>query len=142
MISISCLSRSFGRKEVLKAVSVTFEAGRTYGIVGANGAGKSTLFKCMAGLLSFTGRITPPIHHLKQNLGFLQTEPYFFSKITGREYIKLLCAARRKDVKDIDRRNIFALPLDEYAISYSTGMKKKLALMAILMQENEVLILY
>lgn len=42
---------------------------------------------------------------------------------------------------EIDNRNIFDLPLNQYAATYSTGMKKKLALMAILIQENKVLIL-
>jgi ABC-2 type transport system ATP-binding protein len=71
----------------------------------------------------------------------LQTEPYFFSKITGREYLQLMCNARKIKMNDADEKNIFDLPLNQYAATYSTGMKKKLALMAILMQENEVLIL-
>ena len=41
----------------------------------------------------------------------------------------------------MDERNIFDLPLNQYASTYSTGMKKKLALTAILFQENEVYIL-
>ena len=39
------------------------------------------------------------------------------------------------------RKNIFDLPLDQYASTYSTGMKKKLALTAILLQENDYFIL-
>lgn len=41
----------------------------------------------------------------------------------------------------MDARNIFDLPLDQYAVEYSTGMKKKLALFGVLLQENEVFIL-
>jgi ABC-2 type transport system ATP-binding protein len=41
----------------------------------------------------------------------------------------------------MDERNIFDLPLDQYASTYSTGMKKKLAVAAILMQENSCYIL-
>ena len=36
---------------------------------------------------------------------------------------------------------IFQLPLDRYAAEYSTGMKKKLGFMALLLQENDVFIL-
>jgi ABC-2 type transport system ATP-binding protein len=34
-------------------------------------------------------------------------------------------------VRDIDKRNIFDLPLEQYASTYSTGMKKKLAIKLI-----------
>ncbi|MFZ4548973.1 MAG: hypothetical protein ACOYN4_16100, partial [Bacteroidales bacterium] len=52
-------------------------------------------------------------------------------------YIQLLCNARNKQTGNINERNIFELPLNQYASTYSTGMKKKLALTAILMQEND-----
>jgi ABC-2 type transport system ATP-binding protein len=71
----------------------------------------------------------------------LLTDPFFFSKITGKEYIRLLCNARGKTNLDIDSKNIFDLPLNQYASTYSTGMKKKLAITAILLQENEYFIL-
>jgi ABC-2 type transport system ATP-binding protein len=71
----------------------------------------------------------------------LFTEPFFFEKITGKEYIKLLCNARQIPVNEIESRNIFDLPLHQYASIYSTGMKKKLALTAILLQRNEYFIL-
>lgn len=69
------------------------------------------------------------------------TEPFFFEKITGKEYIQLLCNARQIPVNEIENRNIFDLPLHQYASTYSTGMKKKLALTAILLQRNEYFIL-
>jgi ABC-2 type transport system ATP-binding protein len=69
------------------------------------------------------------------------TEPFFFTKITGNEYIRLLCNARGITLKDIEARNIFDLPLNQYASTYSTGMKKKLALTAILLQDNKYFIL-
>jgi ABC-2 type transport system ATP-binding protein len=56
--------------------------------------------------------------------------------MTGKEYIRLLCNARGKTNIRIDEKNIFNLPLDQYASTYSTGMKKKLAITAILLQEN------
>jgi ABC-2 type transport system ATP-binding protein len=71
----------------------------------------------------------------------LPTNPYFFPKITGREYLQLLCNARNIEVKNLDTKNIFDLPLHQYAITYSTGMKKKLALTALLIQHNDYLIL-
>lgn len=141
MIKIKELSKLFGNKEVLKNLSMEFSTGNVYGIVGENGAGKTTLFRCIAGLESYSGEIISDVMPLKNHLGLLLTEPFFFSMMTGREYIRLLCNARGKTNVDIDSKNIFDLPLDQYASTYSTGMKKKLAITAILLQENEYFIL-
>ena len=141
MIKIKELSKLFGNKEVLKNLSMEFSTGNVYGIVGENGAGKTTLFRCIAGLESYSGEIISDVMPLKNHLGLLLTEPFFFSMITGREYIRLLCNARGKTNVDIDSKNIFDLPLEQYASTYSTGMKKKLAITAILLQENEYFIL-
>ena len=141
MIKIKELSKLFGNKEVLKNLSMEFSKGNVYGIVGENGAGKTTLFRCIAGLESYSGEIISDVMPLKNHLGLLLTEPFFFSMMTGREYIRLLCNARGKTNVDIDNKNIFDLPLEQYASTYSTGMKKKLAITAILLQENEYFIL-
>lgn len=141
MIDIQNLSKSYGAKEVLHNINLKFEPGKVYGIVGENGAGKTTLFRCIAGLEDYTGTITASHEPLKNHLGLLLTDPFFFSKITGREYLQLLCNARDKQTGDIETRNVFGLPLNQYAATYSTGMKKKLALTAILLQENQYFIL-
>ncbi|MDP4579836.1 MAG: ATP-binding cassette domain-containing protein [Saprospiraceae bacterium] len=141
MIKIKELSKLFGNKEVLKNLSMEFSTGNVYGIVGENGAGKTTLFRCIAGLESYSGEIISDVMPLKNHLGLLLTEPFFFTMMTGREYIRLLCNARGKTNVDIDNKNIFDLPLEQYASTYSTGMKKKLAITAILLQENEYFIL-
>ncbi len=141
MIKIKGLSKNFGKNEVLKDINMEFSKGRVYGIVGENGAGKTTLFRCIAGLESYNGDIISDVQPLKNYLGLLLTDPFFFSKITGKEYIRLLCNARGKKNVNIDQKNIFDLPLNQYASTYSTGMKKKLAITAILLQENECFIL-
>jgi ABC-2 type transport system ATP-binding protein len=141
MIRITGLSKNFGDKQALKNINVQFDKGKVYGIVGENGAGKTTLFRCMAGLEQYEGQITSALNPLKNHLGLLLTEPFFFTKITGREYIRLLCNARKKEVSGMDDKNIFDLPLNQYASTYSTGMKKKLALLAILLQDNQCFIL-
>ncbi len=141
MIEISNLTKSYGKKPVLNDINLTFEKGTVTGIVGENGAGKTTLFRCLAGLEKFNGTVSSPFSPLKNKLGLLLTESFFFSKITGKEYIQLLCNARDVTMPDLDKQNIFNLPLNEYAANYSTGMKKKLALTAIFLQKNEVFIL-
>ena len=140
MIKVIELTKHYGTKQVLSHINMTFLEGNVYGIVGENGAGKTTLFRCIAGLEDYEGEITSGLRPLKNHLGLLLTEPYLFSKITGKEYIQLLCNAREIKINDIDRRNIFELPLNQYASTYSTGMKKKLAITAILLQANKYFI--
>lgn len=141
MITIRNLSKKYGTNEVLKNISIEFDKGKVYGIVGENGAGKTTLFRCIAELENYDGEISSDKNPLKNYLGLLFTEPFFFQKITGKEYIQLLCNARNIKIPDIESRNIFDLPLNQYASTYSTGMKKKLALTAILLQGNDFFIL-
>jgi ABC-2 type transport system ATP-binding protein len=141
MIKVTSLSKFYGSKQVLKEVNLDFLPGIVCGIVGENGSGKTTLFQCIAGLIDYRGKITSHYSNLKDHLGFLQTDPYFFSKITGREYLNLLCISRKNKLVNVDEKNIFDLPLEQYASTYSTGMKKKLALLGVLIQSNEILIL-
>lgn len=137
MIKINELSRRYSSGFALSNVTYTFEAGNVYGIAGENGAGKTTLFRCIAGLESHEGEIVADFTPLKNHLGFLVTEPYFFDKITGKEYLQLIANARGKQLVDAISTNIFDLPLNQYASNYSTGMKKKLALTGILLQQNQ-----
>lgn len=141
MIIIESLYKSYGNKNVLKNINLSFKKGEIIGVVGENGAGKSTLFKCMIGFENYDGLVKYDEGILKNVTGFLPTNPYFLSKITGLEYLQILCNAR--NIKDIDikQKNIFELPLNQYAETYSTGMKKKLALTGLLLLNNEVFIL-
>lgn len=141
MITIENLAKSYGTKKVLNDISLIFKKGEVNGIVGDNGAGKTTFFKCIAGVEKHEGKINCDQESIKNHLGFLHTEPYYFSKITGREYIQLLCNGRQINEHDIDGKNVFDLPLNEYAVNYSTGMKKKLAITGLLLQNNDYFIL-
>ena len=49
MILIKNLSKIYGKKTVIRDVSLSFEEGKIYGLVGANGCGKTTLMRCIVG---------------------------------------------------------------------------------------------
>ncbi|NQD72644.1 ATP-binding cassette domain-containing protein [Sphingobacterium shayense] len=141
MIRLINLSKSFGTKSVLDSLDANFTAGKVYGIVGDNGAGKTTLFRCIAGLEHYKGTVDAHKNPLKNYLGYITSEPYFMSKITGEEHIYLLADARKINIENLQEQNLFNLPLKEYVSSYSTGMKKKLALTAVFLQKNDYYIL-
>lgn len=136
MIQLVDFGKSFGDKELLKGLNEMFDLGKVYGVVGQNGAGKTTLFRCIAGLEKYQGSLLSSISPLKSRLGYLPAEAYFLPKITAEEYIFLMTEARGRKLVDLETRNVFGLPLKEYVEKYSTGMKKKLAITAVLLQDN------
>ena len=48
-IELQNISKSFGKHEIIKNVSLCVEQGKTVGLIGANGSGKSVLFKILCG---------------------------------------------------------------------------------------------
>lgn len=51
MISIHNVDKQFGKLKVLDNVSVNFQSGKSYAIIGSNGSGKTTLIKCLLGMV-------------------------------------------------------------------------------------------
>ena len=49
MIQIENLSKRYGKNEILRQITVRFESGGIYGLVGANGCGKTTPMRCICG---------------------------------------------------------------------------------------------
>lgn len=141
MIEIQSLNKSYGSTEVLDDVSANFSNGHIYGIIGKNGSGKTTLLRCIAGLETYAGSISYSGIDLKNTTGFLPTDPHLISKMTGLEYLRLMGQARKLQDFEPEKWNIFDLPVHKYVNTYSTGMKKKLALSGVLLQKNDVIIL-
>jgi ABC-2 type transport system ATP-binding protein len=142
MVELRGLSKCFGEKLVSDDISYCFEKGSIHGIVGLNGVGKTTLFNCIVGLLSYNGKI---IYSSNSRIGFLPTQIYLYPKTTGIEFIEFCLSARgiKIDSEEIASVNeLFKLPLkEEYTRNYSDGMKKKLSIMILLLQKNDILIL-
>lgn len=141
LIDIKDLSKAYGKTRVLDNLSVSYKSGRIYGLVGENGAGKTTLFNCIMGVTDYDGEIRKSS---RMAVGYMPAENFFYSLITGKEYLEFCIKAKGKkmDAEAIDSLNkVFQLPLERFASDYSTGMKKKLALMALLLQENDLYIL-
>ena len=146
MLEIKNLHKAYGRHEVLSGVSLAVRPGSIHGLVGANGAGKTTLINCLYGLESgFTGAVGvggAVGSAVREVTGLLPYEPYFYPRLTGREYVEFCLQARGRPVPDLRPWNqLLDLPLDQYATDYSAGMKKKLALLALLVQGFPYLIL-
>lgn len=144
MLKIHNINKSFGDKKVLHNMSSTFDTNSIHGVIGSNGAGKSTLFRCICGLENYKGSIIHEKYNkaLKNNIAYLATEPYFYPKITGQEYLEFHNKIAVKKGKWSEELNtLFDLPLDKYVENYSTGMKKKIAFLANLILNRSIYIL-
>lgn len=141
MIEVKNLTKKYGKQTVVDDFSHLFSEGKIYGIMGENGAGKSTLFKCIAGIESYNGSVLVGDNC---QIGYMNDTPFFYSYVTGMEHIEFCLRAKGKDVsrEAINKLNDkFALPLHKYASRYSLGMKKRLMLMALMLQDNDVVIM-
>lgn len=142
MLIVESLSKSYGSKQVLHNISVNFAAGQVHGIIGLNGAGKTTFFNCICGLLEHEGSIKYTGEaKLKDAIGYVPTEPYFFPRTKGKEYLAFLRHAKGEKQIDPAVLQYFDLPLDEYIDNYSTGMKRKIAFMGAMIGSSDIYIL-
>lgn len=141
MLTVKDLQLSYGVKPVLRGLSASFTEGCIHGLVGLNGSGKTTLFHALYGLKRARGgtimRDGRPLP--RRQLALLETENYFYSGITGREYLGLFRAPGPFALETW--QELFRLPLDELISTYSTGMKKKLALTGVLKCDKDILLL-
>ena len=142
MLNISNLTAGYGHTLILNNISLETAAGEVHGILGVNGAGKTTFFKALCRLgPSFTGEVSWEGAPLSPaGIGYLPAEPYFYPYQTGQEYLEL--CSHRSPGFPIDKWNgLFQLPLRDLTETYSTGMRKKLALLGILAGGCQVLLL-
>jgi len=140
MLEIKNISVSFKDKNVLQNLNLEIEEGIILGILGKNGAGKTTLFESLYQSQKYSGEILWKNQKLlRENISYLETENYFYPYITGREYLSYFSKDRLP--KTIELAEKFQLPLDKYVQYYSSGMKKKLALIGMLMLDKPINIL-
>ncbi|MBD0399968.1 ATP-binding cassette domain-containing protein [Flammeovirga sp. EKP202] len=142
MLELKNISFAYGEKQVLQNINISIEKGKIIGVLGKNGVGKTTLFEIIAQWKkNFNGEtLLENETLLRAQVGYLEAKPTFYSMITGREHLNVF-KVRFPDF-DIDGWNsIFELPLDEIVDYYSTGMKKRLALMMLLSADVPVILL-
>lgn len=140
MILIKNLSVAYGKKLVIDNLNMSMQSTQIHGIVGLNGAGKTTLLNTLYGIKkakkgSIQWNKAKPD---KKVMSYLPTEPYFYPNITGKEYLEIFPG---KNFKREKWNALFKLPLNKLIDEYSTGMKKKLALLAVIKNDKPLIIL-
>lgn len=146
------LSKSFKNIEVISDVNLTFKSGNIYGLYGRNGAGKSVFLKLICGFYVPTkGKVLFDGVDYNANLKYppslraLIEKPSFFPDLSGFDNLRLLAKIQNKIT---DKEILQALQTvnlieekDKKYGKYSLGMKQKLGIAQVIMENPEVLIL-
>ncbi len=142
MIKIQNLTVSYGKNIILENLKLELQPTHIHGLIGLNGSGKTTLLNTLYGLNKpDAGEIFYEQKKLtRKNIAFLPTQNFFYSRITGEEYLRLF-QTQNQQFSIQDWNEIFELPLKKLIEDYSTGMKKKLALLGILSLNRPIFIL-
>lgn len=142
MIKVQDLTVSYGKHTVLDKLNLELQPAQVHGLIGLNGSGKTTLLNTVYGLLKpKSGKVFLGEKKLtRENIAFLPTQNFFYSRITGQEYLQLF-KSQNQSFNIEEWNSLFELPLGELIENYSTGMKKKLALLGVLSLNRSFIIL-
>ena len=151
VIDIRGLCKNFGRTRALDGLDLAVPRGEVHGLLGPNGAGKSTAVRILLGLLRSDGGSAAlfggdpwrdPVQ-LHRRLAYVPGDVNLWPNLTGGETIDLLGSLRgglnraRRD--ELIHR--FELDPRKKGRAYSKGNRQKVALIAALASEAELLIL-
>ena len=118
------LEKKYGKKTVVKNVSLELNKGEVVGLLGPNGAGKTTSFYMITGMISpskgsvYLGDINitnfPMYKRARLGIGYLSQEPSIFTKLSVEENIKLVLEMTNLSKKE--RSNRLENLLDDLSI--------------------------
>ncbi|SFQ97127.1 ABC-2 type transport system ATP-binding protein [Lentzea waywayandensis] len=150
-ISVSGLVKTFGSTRALDDLNLDVQTGEVHGFLGPNGAGKSTTIRVLLGLLradSGTARLlggdpwkdTAALH---RRLAYVPGDVNLWPNLTGGEVIDLLGRLRGGLNKQRREELLERFELDprKKGRTYSKGNRQKVALVAALSSDVELLIL-
>ena len=151
-IEIKNVTKKFKKNIVLENINLTLESGNIYGLVGRNGSGKSVLLKMICafyepteGEILFDGVNVIKNHEFPKDTRALIENPSFLGDLTGYENLKLLANIQKKiGDKEIDEAlDIVNLKEEKNKkfSEYSLGMKQKLGLAQVFMENPQIMIL-
>ncbi|MFI6485458.1 ABC transporter ATP-binding protein [Nonomuraea sp. NPDC050663] len=158
IVETEALSRTFGERTAVDALTLHIAPGEIVGLLGPNGAGKTTTIRMLATLLPASSGTARVCGHdirddpdaVRRSIGYVmqQVSPMGYYLLTGREKAEIeasLYHVPRKRVKERAAEVLDLVGLTEHADQlvqeYSGGMQKRLELACGLLHRPELLIL-
>ena len=131
--------------------SMEVQKGCVTGLIGKNGAGKSTTFKLILGLAyADSGQIRvfgKPMQEIgkkdRENIGVVLADSGFNGYLTVQDQVSILAAMYQNFDRDgfLKKCKAFDLPVNKVIKEFSTGMKRKLQVIAAISHKAQLLIL-
>lgn len=153
-IIVNQVSKSFGKKEVLREIDLSVAPGEIYGLIGPSGSGKTTLVKLIVGMDRPTvGDIKVldtkvPNLQILQKIGYMAQADALYADLTGVENLAFFASLFKLNKADQKKRISYAADLVNLTAdlgkkvqAYSGGMKRRLSLAIALIQDPQVLVL-
>ena len=157
MIEIKNVSKSYdGKKKALDDVSFKINNGEIFAFIGHNGAGKTTMIKSIVGILNFDeGDILindksikrEPIE-CKKMMAYVPDNPDLYENMKAINFINFICDMYEVSEEDRKERilkysKLFEIDdkLNDDISSFSHGMKQKVAIIASLAHDPDILIM-
>ena len=156
MLRIEHLTKKYGEKVAVDDLSLEIKPGEVYGFIGHNGAGKTTTIKCCVGLLDFDNgeiyiddiSIKEDLMACKKKLAYIPDNPILFEYLSGINYLNFVAdiykigkAEREEKIRKYADLFEITADLAQPLSAYSHGMKQKIAIIAALIHDPELIIL-
>ncbi len=154
-IELSHVTKMYGRKVAVDRLCLKIARGELFAFLGPNGAGKTTTIKMICGLLRpSSGQIRVGGYDVvldgeraRRLLAYVPDEPYLYEKLTGREFLTLICRLYGLSDRIAEQRIDHVIELfdmasyiDQLTETYSHGMKQRVVFGAALVRDPEVLV--
>jgi heme ABC exporter ATP-binding subunit CcmA len=148
------VSKLYGTFAALRKVSVRFELGRVYLVLGENGAGKSTMLRTLAGLLkpsygavrvyTAEGKSEEPMQ-ARERIGYMSHATMLYDEFSGVENLRYFaslyrerdCVAPEDALRSVGLDPKLPRPVGQY----SQGMKQRASLARVLISRPDLLLL-
>jgi ABC-type multidrug transport system ATPase subunit len=154
IVQTESVSKIYGTFAALRKISVEFERGRCYLVLGENGAGKSTLLRTLAGLLKPSygtvrifdreGKPQEPMA-ARDRIGYMSHATMLYDEFSGVENLRYFatlyrerdCVAPEEALRSVGLDPGLSRPVGQY----SQGMKQRASLARVLISRPELLLL-
>ena len=147
------LCKDFGKKKILKNVSLKIEEGDILGFIGPNGAGKTTTIKLILGLQGITkGTVLINGYDIQKNftnaiekVGAIVENPDMYMYLSGYDNLKLVANLYKGITKERIEKVVKLVKLEnrinDKVSKYSLGMRQRLGIAQAILHNPKLLIL-